>query len=73
MEYPLKKIRQLREILDRRNPDCELEVDGGIDATSAPKVVKAGANVLVAGNAVFGHSGGAEAGVRSLIQAANKK
>jgi ribulose-phosphate 3-epimerase len=73
MEYPLKKIRQLRETLDRRNPGCELEVDGGIDPTSAPKVVKAGANVLVAGSAVFGHSGGAEAGVRSLIQAANKK
>jgi ribulose-phosphate 3-epimerase len=72
MEYPLKKIRQLRETLNRRNPDCELEVDGGIDPTTAPKVVKAGANVLVAGNAVFGHSGGAEAGVRSLIQAANK-
>jgi ribulose-phosphate 3-epimerase len=72
MEYPLKKIRQLREILDRRNPDCELEVDGGIDPTTAPKVVKAGANVLVAGNAVFGHSGGAEVGIRSLIQAANK-
>jgi ribulose-phosphate 3-epimerase len=73
MEYPLKKIRQLRETLDRRNPGCELEVDGGIDPASAPKVVKAGANVLVAGSAVFGHSGGAEAGVRSLIQAANKK
>jgi ribulose-phosphate 3-epimerase len=73
MEYPLKKIRQLRETLDRRNPGCELEVDGGIDPTSAPQVVKAGANVLVAGSAVFGHSGGAEAGVRSLIQAANKK
>jgi ribulose-phosphate 3-epimerase len=73
MEYPLKKIRQLREILDRRNPDGELEVDGGIDPTSAPRVVKAGANVLVAGNAVFGHRGGTEAGVRSLIQAANKR
>ena len=73
MEYPLKKIRQLREILDRRNPDGELEVDGGIDPTSAPRVVKAGANVLVAGNAVFGHRGGVEAGVKSLIQAANKK
>jgi ribulose-phosphate 3-epimerase len=73
MEYPLKKIRQLRETLDRRNPGCELEVDGGIDPTSAPRVVNAGADVLVAGSAVFGHSGGAEAGVRSLIQAANKK
>ena len=69
MEYPLKKIRRLREILDRRNPQCELEVDGGIDPRSAPKVVKAGANVLVAGNAVFGHPEGPGAGMKSLLRA----
>jgi ribulose-phosphate 3-epimerase len=69
MEYPLKKIRHLREILDRRNPSCELEVDGGIDPRSAPKVVKAGANVLVAGNAVFGHPEGPGAGMKSLLRA----
>ncbi len=69
MEYPLKKIRQLRGILDRRNPGCELEVDGGIDPKTAPQVVKAGANVLVAGNAVFGHPQGPEAGMKALLQA----
>ncbi len=69
MEYPLKKIRQLRGILDRRNPGCELEVDGGIDPKTAPQVVKAGANVLVAGNAVFGHPHGPEAGMKALLKA----
>ncbi len=68
MDYPLKKIRRLREMLDRRNPECELAVDGGIDPTTAPEVVTAGADVLVAGNAVFGHPDGPEAGVKALLQ-----
>src|SRR5262249_42096473 len=50
----LSKIRQVREMIDRVRPVCELEVDGGIDVQSAPKVVAAGARVLVAGTAVFG-------------------
>ena len=54
MADQLPKIRQLRAMLDELNPDCELEVDGGIDATTAPLVRTAGANVLVAGSAVFG-------------------
>jgi ribulose-phosphate 3-epimerase len=73
MEYPLKKIRQLREILDRRNPGCEIEVDGGIDPQNAPRVTEAGADVLVAGTSIFGHPGGPEARVKSLIQAVNRK
>jgi ribulose-phosphate 3-epimerase len=54
MADQLPKIKQLRAMLDELNPDCELEVDGGIDATTAPLVRTAGANVLVAGSAVFG-------------------
>ena len=68
IEYPLGKIRQLRKMLDNRNPGCELEVDGGIDPHTAPRVVEAGATVLVAGTAVFGHRDGPEAGMRSLMQ-----
>jgi ribulose-phosphate 3-epimerase len=41
-------------MLDELNPDCDLEVDGGVDAVTAPLVKEAGANVLVAGSAVFG-------------------
>jgi ribulose-phosphate 3-epimerase len=47
-------------------PDVEIEVDGGIDAQTAPLVVKAGATVLVAGSSVFGFKNGIEAGIRAL-------
>ena len=54
MESQLDTIRQVRAIIDRYNPACELEVDGGVSLRTAPLVVEAGANVLVAGSAVFG-------------------
>ena len=50
----LPKIRTIRGYIDQRNPACELEVDGGIALTTAPAAVEAGANVLVAGSAVYG-------------------
>ena len=49
----LPKIERVREMIDRIKPECGLEVDGGIDATTAPLAVGAGANVLVAGSAIF--------------------
>jgi len=67
----LRKIKRVRQLLDDRNPRCELEVDGGIDPETAPDVVQAGATVLVAGTAVFGDPGGPAAGVRNLAGAAN--
>jgi ribulose-phosphate 3-epimerase len=73
IEYTLKKIRQVRKMLDSRNPKCELEVDGGIEARNAPRVVKAGAGVLVAGTAVFGHEGGAKAGMEALTKSLSRK
>ena len=54
MRGMLPKIAAIREYIERLNPLCELEVDGGIDAHTAALVKEAGANVLVAGNAVFG-------------------
>jgi len=48
------KVRRLRQMLDARGLKVEIEVDGGINAETARAVVDAGANVLVAGNAVFG-------------------
>ena len=53
IESTLEKITQLRAELDEKSLSAELEVDGGINAVTAPKVVKAGARVLVAGAAVF--------------------
>ena len=49
------KIRDLRAEIDRRNLDVDIEVDGGITPETARIAVEAGANVLVAGSAVFGH------------------
>jgi len=62
----LPKIRRVREMIDRIRPGCDLEVDGGIDPTTAPQVVAAGANVLVAGSAVFGAAGGVAAAMKRL-------
>jgi ribulose-phosphate 3-epimerase len=53
IEATLGKIGRLRNELDRRNLIAELEVDGGINTGVAPRVVEAGARVLVAGAAVF--------------------
>ena len=52
----LDKIRRVRELIEQIKPGCDLEVDGGIDAETAPLAVAAGANALVAGTAIFGQS-----------------
>ena len=54
MADQLPKIAELREVIDKHGFDCELEVDGGISPETAKLVKEAGANVLVAGSAVFG-------------------
>ena len=62
----LPKIRQLRQMISQVKPECDLEVDGGIDAKTAPLAVAAGANVLVAGTAVFGESEGVASAIERL-------
>jgi ribulose-phosphate 3-epimerase len=62
----LPKISRVRDMIDRLNPRCDLEVDGGIDPETAQLAVEAGANVLVAGSAVFGNQGGVAAEMASL-------
>jgi ribulose-phosphate 3-epimerase len=64
IRHSTEKIRRVRAM----SPDIEIEVDGGIDAKTAPLVVKAGASVLVAGSAVFGHKQGIAAGIRAIRQ-----
>src|SRR5215467_4925309 len=68
----LPKIRRVRQMIDEIKRDCDLEVDGGIDVTTAPLVVDAGANVLVAGSAIFGESERVIAAMNRLRVAANK-
>ena len=56
------KIRRLRALA----ADIEIEVDGGIDARTAPLVVSAGATVLVAGNSIFGHKQGVAVAIKAI-------
>src|SRR5438876_12210018 len=67
----LPKIGRVRELVARLKPGCEVEVDGGIDATTAPLVVRAGATVLVAGSAIFGAREGVAAAMKRLRAAVN--
>ncbi len=62
----LAKIGRVRQLIDQSRPECELEVDGGVDHQTAPVVVAAGARVLVAGSSVFGAPGGAPEGMKHL-------
>jgi len=66
----LHKVRQVREMIDRAGLACELEVDGGIDATTAPRAVTAGACVLVAGSAIFAAKDGIARAMERLRRAA---
>ena len=49
----MPKLAQIRAYIDEMNPGCELEVDGGVDAQTCHACIEAGANVLVAGSAVY--------------------
>ena len=69
----LPKIQRVRQMIDRINPRCELEVDGGIDATTAKLVADAGVDVLVAGSAIFNENESVAAamqGLRNAVSAA---
>jgi ribulose-phosphate 3-epimerase len=65
----LRKIEELARIREARHLDFRIEVDGGIAADTIADVVRAGAELLVAGNAVFGH-GDVRENARALLQAA---
>ena len=68
MTHQLDTIRQCRAIIDQHNPRCLLEVDGGVNLETAPLVKAAGANVLVAGSAVYG-AGNRAAAIQALREA----
>jgi ribulose-phosphate 3-epimerase len=68
----LPKIERVRELTERLKPGCDVEVDGGIDATTAPLVVRAGATVLVAGSAIFGDREGVVTAMERLRAALDR-
>jgi ribulose-phosphate 3-epimerase len=55
MPEVMDKVRQVRAAIDEAGLAVDIEVDGGIDVDTAPRAAEAGANVFVAGSAIFGH------------------
>jgi ribulose-phosphate 3-epimerase len=66
IEESIGRLQTLRAMVNAHNPACEIEVDGGINAATIARAAQAGANVFVAGNAVFLADGGPAAGVKHL-------
>ncbi len=66
------RIKRVRKWINEINPSCELEVDGGIDAKTIGVAAAAGANVFVAGTAVFGTKDGPTAATQQLHELAQK-
>jgi ribulose-phosphate 3-epimerase len=69
IRHSLDKVRRVRQMLERVGSSAPIEIDGGIDQTTAAEVVAAGASILVAGHAIFG-TPDAEAAMRALRAAA---
>jgi ribulose-phosphate 3-epimerase len=67
--YTLHKIRQARRIIEEQKYQCVIEVDGGINTTTMGDVIKAGAEVLVAGSAIF-HSPDPARKVKEMLEIA---
>ncbi|GAB4565187.1 MAG: ribulose-phosphate 3-epimerase [Anaerolineae bacterium] len=65
----LDKVRRLRQLLDRKGSQALIGVDGGVDEETAPRLVNAGARVLVAGTSLFGAPEGIEIAMRRLREA----
>ena len=61
-----ERLRELRKLIERNNPACEIEVDGGIDAKTIGLAAGAGADVFVAGTAIFDAKGGPAAALKEL-------
>jgi ribulose-phosphate 3-epimerase len=65
-----ERIARLRALINEHNPKCDLEVDGGIEAQTAPIALAAGANVFVVGTGIFRHPAGIAAAIHELRQLA---
>jgi len=65
----LPKIERVRQMVQRLNPFCEVEVDGGVDETTAPWAEAVGADVFVAGSSIFGDRAGVAAAIGRLRHA----
>ena len=68
-----ERLRELRRLIARNNPACEIEVDGGINVRSIGQAAGAGADVFVAGTAIFGANAGPAMAVRELQRLADQR
>lgn len=68
IKYCSNKIREVKELKDKLNPNLLIEVDGGVDVTNIREVVQSGANVIVAGSAVFKNNN-VEENIKNLREA----
>jgi ribulose-phosphate 3-epimerase len=66
----IEKVRRCRMMLERAGSSAEISVDGGINLENAAALADAGAAVMVAGSAIFGHPEGPAAGIQALRRAA---
>lgn len=66
IEESWQRIEELKGIIAEENPDCLIEIDGGVNVENAPKLFDAGVNVLVAGSAVF-HSENPKETIRKML------
>ena len=66
LPYTIDRIKKLRAMADKVNPDLDIEIDGGVTLDNAAEILKAGANVLVAGSAVF--KGDTAANVKAFLK-----
>ena len=53
IESTYSKVERLKKMIVENNPECKIEIDGGVTLTNAPRLVECGADILVAGNSVF--------------------
>ena len=67
------RVEAVKRMRDRINPNCQIEVDGGVNVKTAPLLAAAGADVLVAGSAVFGGHGTVGENIAALRAAANQQ
>ncbi len=68
----IEKTKELKALIEEKNPDVLIEIDGGVKSSNIKEIVDAGADVLVAGSAIFGHDDINKA-VRDLREAAQGK
>ena len=62
----IEKVSRLKELILKRNPECLIEVDGGVSNKNIEQLKKAGVDIAVAGSYIFNHPQGVEAAINSL-------